>query len=149
MRDDALAGRTSPCRDAGRELKPRGPKVKVVRNGGDDQPVDTCRHSVEAATRSSQALQCSVADSCLPELLSCDETPLILGEFLESEQCWLSLHYFIIPLAGGVLKHLANELDLAAVSPAIPRRAKLGANVSRREALSSVVRRMSFQVGAM
>ena len=41
----------------------------------------------------------------LPDLLPCDKTPLLMGESLESEQCWLSLHYFVIPLPRGLLKY--------------------------------------------
>ena len=148
MRDDALLSGTCPCRDAGRELKPCGAEVKVVRDGRDDQSVDTCRHPVEATARSSQALQRRGADPCLPGLLSRDKTPLILGEFLEPEQCWLSLHYFIIPLARGIMKHRVKEPHPGAVSPAVPRRAKLRANVSRSQAASGVVRRLSCQFRA-
>ena len=149
MRNDALVGGTIPCRDAGRELKPRGAQVKMIRDGRDDQPVHTCRHPVEATARRSQALQCRGADPCPPDLLPRDKTPLILGEFLESEQRRLSLHYFIIPRTRGLLKQRPEDtITLAAASQAAPPRAKLGANISRAEASSAVVRRMSCQVRA-
>ena len=70
-----------------------------------DQLVDAMSHPFEDSACLDQALQRRRADSGFLDLAARDETPLVLGQVLETWERWTSRHYSILPLTRGHMQY--------------------------------------------
>jgi hypothetical protein len=97
-----------PSRDLGNELEPCRPQVPVVRHGCTDQLVDAVGDSFECSFRRRESFQSCRTDSGLLYLATRHQTPLVLGQFMESAERRWSRHYCIIALKRVSLKYVSS-----------------------------------------